>query len=215
MHHKWLPRSRADAASVAAVRRHLESGAGLLLVSGEAGIGKTRLVTTAADLARQRTFVATGAGLPLSSEVALLPVGEIMRAIRDVDDGLWLKEALGDCPAFVRGSLRRLLPEVDAPETLSEPDDGWSRQRLFTAVGSTLAALSTIRPFAVVLEDLHWADAMTLDLVEVLAGRVDAVPLRRDLPAGGFGRSPTRDGLVPAPAQGAHRPDGGARTAVP
>ena len=49
---------------LALVRAHLESGSGLLLVTGEAGIGKTKLVDTARD--RSEGFVARGAGLPLS-----------------------------------------------------------------------------------------------------------------------------------------------------
>ena len=45
---------------LASVRRHLETGAGLLLVIGEAGIGKTRLVSTAVALAAADVFMATG-----------------------------------------------------------------------------------------------------------------------------------------------------------
>ena len=41
------------------------------------------------------------------------------------------------------------------------PDDDWWRQRLFSAVGTTLAALATLRPLAVLVEDLHWADSTT------------------------------------------------------
>ena len=60
-----------------AVRRHLDSGTGLLLVTGEAGIGKTALVTAAAAVTE--TFVATGASRPLSREVPLLPVADLLR----------------------------------------------------------------------------------------------------------------------------------------
>ena len=75
-------------------------------------------------------------------------------------------------------SLRRLLPAldqiVDAPV---EPDDAWSRQRLFTAVGAVLTALGDLRPLAVLVEDLHWADSATLDLLEHLLARGRAVSL--------------------------------------
>ena len=74
-------------AELAAVRGHLETGSGLLLVTGEAGIGKTRLVTTAADQAD--TFVAVGHCLPLSTEVPL-PIAEALRALLTADGGEWL-----------------------------------------------------------------------------------------------------------------------------
>ena len=152
------------------VRRHLTSGEpGLLLVTGEAGIGKTRLVATAREMTSDQVFVAGGTCLPLSTDVPLLPVATLLRATYDADHGQWLKEALTDAAPYVSASLRRLLPELDlVVEVSTEPDDEWSRQRLFTAVGSTLAGLTALRPLAVVVEDLHWADAMTLDLLEHL-----------------------------------------------
>ena len=108
----------------------------------------------------------------------LLPIATLLRATYDADHGQWLKEALTDAAPYVSASLRRLLPEldliVDAP---AEPDDEWSRQRLFTAVGSTLAGLAALRPLAVVIEDLHWADATTLDLLEHLLTTGPGLPV--------------------------------------
>ena len=57
------------------------------------------------------------------------------------------------------------------------PDDEWARQRLFGAIEATLDALASLRPFAVLLEDLHWADSATLDLVEHLLARRVALPV--------------------------------------
>lgn len=95
------------------VRRHLAGGRGLLLVTGEAGMGKTRLVRTASALVAGSTFVASGSCLPLSSQVPLLPVADVLRATYDVDGGRWLKEAVTDCAPYVAGSLHRILPELD------------------------------------------------------------------------------------------------------
>ena len=108
---------------VAAVRRHLESGTGLLLITGEAGIGKTTLVSAAAESVD--IFVAVGHCLQLSREVPLLPVVDALRALLDVDDGQWMKECMADFPVFVRTYLGRLLPELDAAETGPRPDDAW------------------------------------------------------------------------------------------
>lgn len=159
------------------LRRHLESGNGLLVVAGEAGIGKTRLVETAASQASD-VFVARGACLPLSAQVPLLPVIDALRHLFEADGGQRFKEALAECPAYVGTALRRLLPELDdmvpAPPV---PDDEWRRQRLLSAVGAVLSALAAARPNAVVLEDLHWADSTTLDLVEHLLSRAPPFPL--------------------------------------
>ena len=173
---------------LAAVRGHLLGQTpGLLLVTGEAGIGKTRLVDTARAVVSDEVFVAAGTCLPLSTAVPLLPIATILRATYDADRGQWLKDALTDTAPYVSASLRRLLPELElVAETSTEPDDEWSRQRLFTAIGTTLAALALVRPLAVAIEDLHWADAETLDLLEHLLTSGLAVPVvgtwRRDDP---------------------------------
>ena len=157
-----------------AVRRHLESGTSLLLVSGEAGIGKTRLVTTAAE--RAATFVAVGHCLPLSTGVPLLPVIDVLRALHARDEGRSLRAAVVGCPAYMLASLGTLLPEI-APDAAGPERDAWGRERLFTTVGTVLGRLRTMEQVAVVIEDCHWADPTTLDLLLHLTTRPSPVPL--------------------------------------
>jgi len=107
-----------------------------------------------------------------------------------VDQGEWIREALAECPPYVSDSLRRLLPELDQPaDTAPVLDDEWWRQRLFSAVGTTLGTLTTVRPLAVLVEDLHWADSTTLDLLEHMVTRDPGVAVvgtwRLDDPATG------------------------------
>ena len=66
-------------AELTALRRHFETGCGAFLVTGEAGIGKTTLVTTAAATAD--ALVGVGRCLPLSTEVPLLPVADALRTL--------------------------------------------------------------------------------------------------------------------------------------
>lgn len=146
---------------LAAVRRHLETGTGLLLVTGEAGIGKTTLIRAAADQAD--AFVTLGHCLPMSTEAPLMPVADALRTILDADHP-WFTDALRDCPAFVPRVLQRLLPELDAGDLGADT----GQQHLFAAVARLIARLNARRPLAFVLEDLHWADTTTLDLVEHL-----------------------------------------------
>ena len=153
---------------LATVRRHLESGAGLLLVTGEAGIGKTRLVSGAAESVDP--FVATGSCLPLATDVPLLPVADALRQVYELDDGQWVKEALGDCPPYVSASLARLLPEL-ALDGAPPASDSGDLLYLFSAIAALLTRLAEYRPLAILVEDLHWADSATLDLVEQLVVR--------------------------------------------
>ena len=111
-HALWLAASSADddaapapspgiagrRAELAVVRDHLDGHGGLLVVTGEAGIGKSTLVDAAAALTETR--VAVGRCLPFSTEVPLMPVVELLRSIHDADDGRWIGEALSDCPAY-------------------------------------------------------------------------------------------------------------------
>jgi tetratricopeptide (TPR) repeat protein len=152
---------------LAAVRRHLESGAGLLLVTGEAGIGKTTLVTAAARTTD--VFVATGRCLPLSTQVPLMPVVDVLRATHGVDGSRWFDEALGHCPPYVAESVTLLLPELGVAATQT---DDFARQRMLTSIASVVAALGELRPLAILVEDLHWADASTLDVLEHLLAHV-------------------------------------------
>ena len=153
-----------------AVRRCLTGGAGrMLMVVGEAGVGKSRLVTAASARLDDDTFVAPGWSLALSSEVPLLPVLSALRAVQQEDPG-WLERALAASPRYVRATMVRLLPELaSGPREGYDDRDGSGRMQLLEAVRTALTGLARERPLAVVIEDLHWADAVTLDLLEYLA----------------------------------------------
>ena len=161
-------------AELTAVRRHLETGTGLLLVTGEAGIGKTKLVTTA--VAQADTFVAVGRCLPLSTQDPLMPVIGLLREVHGHDDGQSLKEALANLHPFVREALARLLPELGSGAMVAVFEDA-ARQHVFAAVGSCLAELHSLGGIGLVLEDVHWADVATLDLLEHLVTGGAPVPL--------------------------------------
>lgn len=165
------PRIAGRRAEVAALQRHFRTGAGLILVSGEAGIGKTKVVTTAVDTSD--CFVVIGHCLPLSMQVPLMPVADLLLAVHDADGGQRLDEALSAAPAYVRRSLAGLLPEA----VQGNGSDDFMRQRLPAALSACLAQLHSTTGLAIVIEDLHWADTATLDMLEhLLVKRVD-VPI--------------------------------------
>jgi tetratricopeptide (TPR) repeat protein len=162
------------ATELAVVRRHLEAGSGLLLVTGEAGIGKSRLVSSAVALDATGLPVATGCCLPLSASTALFPVIEALRGLLSAhrDDVL---AAVARSPSYVATTLGRLLPELGSGN--EPPDDEWSRHHLFLALATVLGHLHRDTGLALLLEDLHWADTATLDLVEHLLSGGSPVPL--------------------------------------
>ena len=116
---RW-PRAELDA-----VRRHIETDTGLLLVTGEAGMGKTTLVDTARHEARGTAFVATGRCLPFSGEIPLLPFTQALRQVAEQDEGELLRDAVGSCPAYVQAALSTLLPELSTGGVQTDPEDRW------------------------------------------------------------------------------------------
>lgn len=179
-HRLWLAASApADGATPVAgmagrrdelirVRRHIDSGNGLLLVTGEAGIGKTKLVTTAAISAE--AFVASGACRPLSASVPLLAITDLLRHVLR-EHPAWFTDALAACPTYVGESLNPLLPELGTDMSAGVSDE-WARQRLFSGIADLLGQLHERRPLGVLVEDAHWADPTTLDLLELLGSKV-------------------------------------------
>ena len=152
-----------------------------VIVAGEAGIGKTRLVAAFTDsLSGAGARVLIGGCLPLGT--GGLPYGPFVEAFRalfrDVDPGA-LPALLGPS----RDELARLMPEVrgrpDRHEPGSPPDgsaaDGHSADerfaqvRLFELVLGVLDRLARIGPVVLVIEDVQWADRSTQDLLAFLA----------------------------------------------
>ena len=153
-----------------------------MLIIGEAGVGKSRLVAAAADaVTRAGAVVVTGWCLPLSEGLPFLPVMDVLSALGKVDEGRLLKDAFAECPPFVRAEVGRLLPDLAEPtgEPVSDgSDDGWRKQRLLEAVRRLFEALAQDRALAVVVEDVHWADTSTLELLDYLLAPGHALNFR-------------------------------------
>jgi len=136
----------------------------VVLVGGEAGIGKTRLVSElAAACAGDGTRVLTGGCVPVGEgSLPYAPVVEVLRA---------LVAELG--PDAVRGlvgpswpELARLAPGLGRPQ--GDPDGHSTQSRLFELVLGLLGRLAEQAPLVLVVEDLHWADRSTRELLAFL-----------------------------------------------
>ncbi|GAA0621568.1 helix-turn-helix transcriptional regulator [Kutzneria viridogrisea] len=140
--------------------------AGAVLISGDAGVGKSRLLAELVEHARSRGMaVLTGRCLDVG-EVGLpyLPFVEALSGL-DEEHAQSLRQ---------RPVLGRLLPGLAAPDGRTGADQAMEQLRLFDAVHGLLGELAGERGLLLALEDLHWADASTRDLVRFLLSRLDA-----------------------------------------
>jgi DNA-binding CsgD family transcriptional regulator/tetratricopeptide (TPR) repeat protein len=154
------------------IERAENGESGVMLVCGEAGVGKTRLVDEAVRHARGRQLqVLSGHCVQLGIEgLPFAPVVEALRELVRTTGRERLEEILG--PA--RDLVARLLPVAAASETETAPP---ATAQLLELVLGLLERLSESAPVLVVIEDLHWADRSTLELAAFLARNLRGVPV--------------------------------------
>ncbi len=174
---------REELASLASLLDRVDDGEpAFALIGGEAGIGKTRLSRELAALAADREYcLLTGHCVELGGEgLPLAPLVDALRTLaRTLPPGV-LADVLG--PAAP--ALSRLLPELGqviaaglagpdrqasaAPAFAPLAGEDVSKAQLLEHVLGMLGRLSDLRPVLLTVEDLHWADRSTLDLMAFL-----------------------------------------------
>jgi DNA-binding CsgD family transcriptional regulator/tetratricopeptide (TPR) repeat protein len=160
----------AELGRLEAAFAHARGGDPLTLcVGGEAGVGKTSLVTRFADQVRGGGGQVLLGGCIELAETAL-PYAPVVEALRGLGRGLE-PAAIDDLVGPGRPLLARLLPELGpgeepVPAGLAVGSSG--QARLFEAFLALLERLTHRSPTVLVVEDLHWADRSTLDLLAFL-----------------------------------------------
>jgi len=149
----------------------------IVFVTGEAGIGKTALVDTfSRNIASDRS-IRIGRGQCLEqygTSEAYLPVLEaIGRLCRE--QGQVVDVLRAHAPMWLR-QMPSLLSASDR-ELLSREVAGATRERMLREMVDALEALTAVMPLVLILEDLHWSDYSTLDLISYLAGQRQAAQL--------------------------------------
>jgi class 3 adenylate cyclase/tetratricopeptide (TPR) repeat protein len=136
----------------------------LLLLAGEPGVGKTRLAQEITLELRNRGFlIAAGSCYEARETSAYFPLLEALATLYSL------------APASLRAQipqrfpyLAALLPGESLPVPPSPSGDG-SQDRLLWSVSGFLSALATHAPVALLLDDLHWADSSSLELLRHVA----------------------------------------------
>ncbi|MGF2949215.1 helix-turn-helix transcriptional regulator [Microbacterium alcoholitolerans] len=150
----------------AALQRASGGDSGAVLVAGEAGIGKSRLLREFRERADATADVFTGWCLDYGATPS--PYGPLPAILRGMLQSLADPTAESAGPA--RGALRLLLPELGG-ERLEH--DETSPEALREAIVSLFEAAASARPVVVLIEDLHWADDASLAMLSFLLRAID------------------------------------------
>jgi DNA-binding SARP family transcriptional activator len=159
----------AELARLERALRDAWSGQGqMALVLGEAGIGKTRLMEVlAAEAVARGGRAAIGRAYESEQMLPFQPWIDALRAAQVQAEG----EVVDRLSPALRAELSRLFPELGDAAALP-PVSADNATRLFEAVLDLIGRMTERQPLVVILEDLHWADEMSLRLLSFLARRV-------------------------------------------
>ncbi|WP_368496366.1 AAA family ATPase [Herbiconiux sp. A18JL235] len=136
-----------------------------VVVSGEAGIGKTRLVAEFLASVPADTLVLRGQCIDLDRDAPpYAPVVAVLRALVGAVGVDAVREAAGAAAEALSVLMPELAPVADDPAAAARG----GADRLYDAVAGVLGGVSSAHPLVVVVEDLHWADSATLALLRFL-----------------------------------------------
>jgi class 3 adenylate cyclase len=150
----------------------------MVMVSGEPGIGKTRLAEEVGVYARLGgAQVLTGRCYEAESSVPYMPFVEAMRVYVASRPPAELRNELGGAASDVAklvSDIRDRIPDLPAAPRHEGEEE---RYRLFEGVASFLVNAAASTPIVLVLDDLHWSDAPSLRLLQHVARRLADSPL--------------------------------------
>jgi len=150
----------------------LTRDSGLLLVAGEAGVGKTRLVEETVAYARRNGMqVLSGHCVQLGTEG--LPFAPVAEALRELIRGTG-REQLDALLGPARELVARLIPSAGEA---AQAQPALTTSQLLELVLGLIERLSASQPLLLIVEDLHWADRSTLELATFLAQNLRGVPV--------------------------------------
>ena len=151
---------------------------GLVVVTGEPGIGKTALARAFVDSAAARgASWAWGTCWDGGGAPAYWPWVQVARALTRHEDVATLRAGLGGGAPWISGLLPELADVLGPPARPSDLNADQARFRLFDALASLLGAVAARRPLVVVLDDLHWSDVSSVLALQFLARALPDMPV--------------------------------------
>ncbi|MCK4794412.1 MAG: AAA family ATPase [Desulfobacteraceae bacterium] len=162
----------------------------IISVAGEPGIGKSRLLEIFATAIAHDARVFKGRCFPEKGVPPYFPWVQIISSYVDTCDAKQLQKVLGKhAPiiAEVVNEIQVVLGKLDPLEKLEDPDS--ARFRLYQSIVAFFKNAATIHPIVIVLDDIQWADAPSLDLLGYLSSEVESTQIMvivtfRDQPLG-------------------------------
>lgn len=160
--------ARLEAAALAALRGESRAA----IVTGDAGAGKSRLAGELSRRARTLQMVTLhGECSESETSVPYLPLVEaISRHLEDASERARVTEALGDQVA----PLGRVVPRLRSDDRFDVTGTALDKLRLFEAFVSLLRTLASPAGLVLVVEDVHWADSASLELLEHVMRRLQS-----------------------------------------
>lgn len=178
---EFVGRKREMAILKASVRQAIQGQGGMVLLSGEAGIGKTRTTEEVASFARRcGAWVCSARGWEGDGAPPFWPWAQVIRTyVRENEPSrvaTQMGASIGDIVRFMP-ELRELLPGLEIEVTSPGLESDEIRFRVFEGVVSFLKNAGEQQPVVIVFDDLHWADQPSLVLLEYLVGEIQSARL--------------------------------------
>jgi predicted ATPase/class 3 adenylate cyclase len=163
-----------------------------VLLVGDAGVGKTRLVEEAIEIARAQhdALVIEGRCLPYGEANPWWPIAEALRQACGIEPDDPADVAATKCRESVAAVLGAEGEGVEAARVadgllylmgyegaLADLDPSRARDEAIRAIQRSLAANARARPLVIVLSEIHWADSLVLDLIDNMLERLRNLPI--------------------------------------
>jgi DNA-binding winged helix-turn-helix (wHTH) protein/tetratricopeptide (TPR) repeat protein len=157
----------------------LEGRRRVIFVGGEPGIGKTTVVRAFLESTPQRDGFRIACGQCIDQYGAgepYMPVLEALTRLGQEPGGDWMLDTLHRFAPSWLAQMPALLGEAER-EHLQRQAPGASQQRMLREMTQALEAMTTDLPVVLFLEDLHWSDVSTLELISAVARRTESARL--------------------------------------
>ena len=154
----------------------------LITIIGAAGVGKSRLVAEFFGVVRDRARVVRGRCLSYGEGITYWPAAEIIRQVAGIADGDSADQARARIDAFAAGLpeagaiARGLAGIVGLDASVAQDEITWAFRRALERVADE-------RPLVVMVDDIHWAESVLLDLLATVADLASQTPMLLVCPA--------------------------------